>query len=103
MHGVADPVAEDGSESDEAPAKVLKCSGKRLDEWKTLKEINGSSDRYCAKAIGECRVLAKPVPTLQARYWDGGPGSRRLIALQAHAKIWLKPHLPVQMHLATRF
>ncbi len=31
---MADPVAEDGSESDEAPAKVRKCCGKRLDEWK---------------------------------------------------------------------
>ncbi len=29
IHGVADPVAEDRSESDEAPAKVRKCCEKR--------------------------------------------------------------------------
>ena len=29
MHGVADPGPEDGSENEEEPAKLRKCSGKR--------------------------------------------------------------------------
>jgi hypothetical protein len=45
MHGVADPVAEVGSESDKAPAKARKCSGKRLKEWKILEDINGTHQR----------------------------------------------------------
>jgi hypothetical protein len=31
---VADPVVEDGLESDEAPGKVRKCCAKRMEEWK---------------------------------------------------------------------
>ncbi len=42
---MADPVAEDGSESDEAQAKVCKCSGKRSKEWKILTEMNGTRER----------------------------------------------------------
>ena len=43
---MTDPNAEDGSESDEAPAKVRKCGGKRLEEcnfqvlWNCSTEMN---------------------------------------------------------------
>jgi hypothetical protein len=36
MHGVADPIPEDETETrrEEEPAKLRKCSGKRSEEWK---------------------------------------------------------------------
>ena len=45
MHGVADPGPEDGSENEEEPAKLRKCSGKRLEEWKILENFTGSRDK----------------------------------------------------------
>ncbi len=45
MHGVADPIPEDGSESEEEPAKLRKCSGKRSEEWKILEDFAGSRDK----------------------------------------------------------
>ena len=44
MQGAADPAQEDRSESDEVPAKLRKCSGKRLEEWKNLKYIGGTQE-----------------------------------------------------------
>ena len=44
MQGVADPAPEDRSESDEVPAKLRKCSGKRLGEWKFLEDIGGTRE-----------------------------------------------------------
>ena len=41
MQGVADPAPEDRSESDEVPAKLRKCSGKRSKEWENLEDIGG--------------------------------------------------------------
>ncbi len=43
MQGVADPVPEDRSESDEVPAKVRRCSEKM--EWKNLEDIGGTRER----------------------------------------------------------
>jgi hypothetical protein len=45
MHGVADPIPEDGTESEEEPAKLRKCSGKRSEEWKILEDIAGDRDK----------------------------------------------------------
>ncbi len=45
MHGVADPAPEDGSESEEVPAKLRQCSGKRSEEWKILEYFAGSLDK----------------------------------------------------------
>jgi hypothetical protein len=45
MHGVADPAPEDGSESEEVPAKLRKCSGKRSEEWKILEDFAGSREK----------------------------------------------------------
>ncbi len=45
MQGVADPAPEDGSESDEVPAKLRKCSGKKLEEWKFLEDIGGTREK----------------------------------------------------------
>ncbi len=42
---MADPAPEDGSESEEEPAKLRKCSGKRLEEWKILEDLAGSRDK----------------------------------------------------------
>ncbi len=42
MNCVADPVADDGSESDEAPAPVRKCTGRRSEEWKILTATEGT-------------------------------------------------------------
>jgi hypothetical protein len=44
MNCVADPLAEDGSESDEAPAKVRKCTGRRSEDWKILTETEGTHE-----------------------------------------------------------
>jgi hypothetical protein len=45
MHGVADPGPEDGSENEEEPAKLRKCSGKRSEEWKILEDFTGDRDK----------------------------------------------------------
>jgi hypothetical protein len=45
MHSVADQILEDGTESEEEPAKLRKCSGKRLEEWKILEDIAGGLDK----------------------------------------------------------
>ena len=47
MHGVADPIPEEGTESDseEEPATLRKCSGKRSEEWKILEDIAGDRDK----------------------------------------------------------
>ena len=45
MHGVADPIPEDRTESEEEPAKLRKCSGKRSEEWKTLEDFAGSREK----------------------------------------------------------
>jgi hypothetical protein len=42
---MADPAPEDGSESEEEPAKLCKCSGKRSEEWKILEDFAGSRDK----------------------------------------------------------
>ena len=42
MNCVADPVADDGSESDEAPAPVRKCTGKGSEAWKILTAMDGT-------------------------------------------------------------
>ena len=39
---MADPVADEGSESDEAPAPVRKCTGRRSEEWKILTATEGT-------------------------------------------------------------
>ncbi len=46
MQGVADPAPEDRSESesDEVPAKLRKCGGKRSEEWKFLEDIGGTRE-----------------------------------------------------------
>ncbi len=44
MQGVADPASEDRSNSDEVPAKLRKCSGKRSEEWKILEDICGTRE-----------------------------------------------------------
>ncbi len=44
MHGVADPAPQDRSESDEVPAKLRKCRGKRSKEWKKLEDICGARE-----------------------------------------------------------
>jgi hypothetical protein len=46
MQGVAapGPAHEDRSESDEVPAKLRKCSGKRSEEWKILEDICGTRE-----------------------------------------------------------
>ncbi len=41
---MADPVAEDGSENDEAPGKVRKCCGKRSEEWMFFIDMNGTHE-----------------------------------------------------------
>ncbi len=45
MDGVANPIPEDGSESEEEQAKLRKCSGKRSEEWKILEDFAGSRDK----------------------------------------------------------
>jgi len=44
MHGVADPAPQDRSESDEVPAKLRKCRGKRSKEWKKMEDIGGTRE-----------------------------------------------------------
>ncbi len=44
-HGVADPAPQVGYESEEVPAKLCKCSGKRSDEWKILEDFAGSREK----------------------------------------------------------
>ncbi len=61
MHGVADPIPEDGSESEEEPAKLRKCSGKRSEEWKIMADFAGSRDK--AQEV-RTEILLKQAETL---------------------------------------
>jgi hypothetical protein len=45
MATVADPIPEDGLESEEEQAKLHKCSGKRSEEWKILEDFARSRDK----------------------------------------------------------
>ncbi len=40
----ADPDADEGSKSDEAPAPVRKCTGKRSEAWKILTAKEGTRE-----------------------------------------------------------
>jgi hypothetical protein len=54
----------------------------------------GGSDRYSAKAGRDFRIYAAPTPTNEADDGGGRAGSRRIMALQTHAQIWVDTHMP---------
>ncbi len=86
-----DPAPEDRSESDEVPVKVRKCSGKRLEEWKTLEDIGGTREKAQEALTDILQKQSETVGFTQHPYQR----SKRVIGAGVldHGELWHCKHI----------
>jgi hypothetical protein len=88
---VADTVAEDESESDEAPAKVSKCTGRRSEDWKILAEMEGPRATAQEALIEILQMQSETVGVAQHPYQRVKRVTRT--AVLDHGKLWHCKHM----------